>query len=119
MKIEKTVLARGANSITNGVTTRLTGLLDCPEAERAVKKVIRNFRRSFDRDPEIIQLAVSFVIQDHPGPNQRIMIPYWSFAARADDPDQPTHNPEFYSDPSDEAGPIELKHLGNGRYGLP
>lgn len=119
MKIEKTVLARGASSITDGVMTRLTGLLDCPEAEQSVKKVVRYFRRRFDRDPETVQLAVSFVIQNHPGANQRIMIPYWSFAAQAKDPAQPTHNREFYSDPADEAEPIELKHLGGGRYGLP
>jgi len=118
MKIEKTVLARGASSITDGVMTRLTKLLDCSEAELAVRKAVRAFQKSFGRKPDTVQLAVSFLVPCRPSVGQRVQIPAWCFAAKAMDSQNPAHNPEHYADPDDDATPIELRHLGNGRYGL-
>lgn len=119
MDIIHVINANGTESLTKGLIESLQPLFLLLEAHKAARRAMIYFKRDWAREPDQVQVAITFTVPHRPRQGEKVTIKFWHFAATAIDKKvSEVHIKTRTADPEDDI-PITLKHLGNGRYGLP
>ncbi|MBU0530902.1 MAG: hypothetical protein ABIG32_03335 [Candidatus Uhrbacteria bacterium] len=120
MDAQKSIKARNVTGMTDGLREYLMAQFALPECMKAVNKATNRFKAHHGgRFPASVIVELCFTAPERPGPHELVEITFYYFLSKVDDPQAPAYLADSYDVDVDDAPPLRMRHLGNGRYGLP